>query len=68
MSMMYALQNIRTRIHHIKNWLDTQGRGGKVDETDMTVYKMLADAEQEMAEERERLMEQLANRELVNHA
>ena len=42
---MYALQNLRGRIDHIKQWLDTQGKGSALSEADLRVYEMISEAE-----------------------
>ena len=45
MSTMYALQNLRGRIDHIKQWLDTQGKGSSLSEADLRVYEIISEAE-----------------------
>ena len=47
-SGMYALQNLRGRIDHIKQWLDTQGKGSALSEADLRVYEMIVEAEGEV--------------------
>jgi len=45
---MYALQNLRSRIDRIKQWLDTQGKGSALSEADLRVYEMIVEAEGEV--------------------